>query len=219
MQGRNPIRPPQKGDGQTLEVKHIFPTLGEGPNAGTPAVFVRLGGCNLACDFCDTDFENFKSMPLGGILGSVRELAGKHIKLVVITGGEPFRQNIAPLCEALLAAGFRVQIETNGTLWRELPTEVEIVCSPKTTSGQYAALREDLLPRVTALKFIVSAQHPHYRDVGEVGQSSRGIPVYVQPMDEYDAAKNAANTALALQLAQLRGYRLSLQTHKMLGIP
>ncbi|CAN0594227.1 unnamed protein product, partial [Ectocarpus sp. 12 AP-2014] len=59
MFGDNPIRPPEKGDGLHLMVKQIFKTLqGEGPHVGTPSIFVRLGGCNLACDFCDTEFEN-----------------------------------------------------------------------------------------------------------------------------------------------------------------
>lgn len=220
MQGKNPIRPPENGDGRILEVKGIFATLqGEGPYAGQPAVFVRLGGCNLACAFCDTDFEGFSAMPLADIVRQVQVLAGDSCRLVVITGGEPLRQNIAPLCEQLLAASFQVQIETNGTLWRELPEEVEIVCSPKNTNGGYHRLREDLLPRVNALKFIVSKHNAQYSDIGDVGQGTYPIPVYVQPMDEYDEVRNAANAAYATLLAQKHGYRLSLQLHKTLGIP
>jgi organic radical activating enzyme len=138
--------------------------------------------------------------------------------LVVITGGEPLRQNIAPLCEALLAHGLRVQIETNGTLWRELPAAVNVVCSPKVTDGRYHPLRPDLLARVDALKFIVTADAGEYHTVGEVGQAGTSIPVYVQPMDEVDPARNSKNIAHALALAQTHGYLLSLQTHKMLGI-
>lgn len=223
MYGKNPIRKPEKGDGQQLGVKHIFPTLqGEGLYAGWPSVFVRLGGCNLACNFCDTDFEDFEPMELPELLARVRKLAlneqGQRVRsLVIITGGEPLRQNIAPLCEALLAEGFMVQIETNGTLYRELPAGVDIICSPKNTSGHYALLRGDLLSRVSALKFIISAQDAHYSRVPDVGQGA-DVPVYVQPMDEYDPARNAANQALAVSLAMQYGYRLSLQTHKMLGI-
>ncbi len=219
MFGNNPIRPPEQGDGTSLKVVAIFPTLqGEGPFAGHPSVFVRLGGCNLACDFCDTEFEDFRVMPTDAILAEVVTLTASVRDLVVITGGEPLRQNIRLFCEALLARGLRVQIETNGTLWRDLPPEVDIVCSPKVSGGHYHPLRPDLLARVSALKFIISATHPDYRTVGEVGQSIRNIPVYVQPMDEGDVAKNAANQALALELAMAHGYRLSLQTHKLLGI-
>lgn len=219
MFGNNPIRPPEQGDGTALKVVSIFATLqGEGPFAGHPSVFVRLGGCNLACDFCDTEFEDFLVMPLDDILEQVVTLAASVRDLVVITGGEPFRQNIRPLCDALLARGLRVQIETNGTLWRDLPQEVDIVCSPKVSGGHYHPLRPDLLARVSALKFIISAHHPDYRAVGEVGQAATKIPVYVQPMDEGDEVKNAANRAHALTLAQTHGYRLSLQLHKLLEI-
>jgi len=216
MYGKNPLRPPEKGDGSTLDVQHVFATIqGEGPYAGVPAVFIRLGGCNLACTFCDTEFESFRKMELEGIVARVKELVGSA-RLIVITGGEPLRQPIAPLCEALLEAGFKVQIETNGTLWRELPEAVEIVCSPKNTGSGYFPVRADLLSRINAFKFIISAEQSGYGDVSDVGQG--GIPVYVQPMDEYDEAKNEANLALAMQLSQRHGYRLSLQLHKIIGV-
>ena len=219
MFGDNPKRPPETGDGQVLKVVEIFPTLqGEGPFVGQPSIFVRLGGCNLACGFCDTEFEKFSEMTLDALLVQVEKLTAGIRDLVVITGGEPLRQNIVPLCEALLTQGLRVQIETNGTLWRPLPEEVNIVCSPKVTDGKYHALRPDLLARVDALKFIVSADDVEYRTVGEVGQKGTTIPVYVQPMDAYEPTKNQANLAHAVQLAQTHGYRLSLQTHKLLGI-
>ncbi len=219
MFGKNPIRPPEKGDGSVLKVVEVFPTLqGEGPFVGHPSVFVRLGGCNLACDFCDTEFEAFQDMGLEALVLEVEAQSAGLRDLVVITGGEPFRQEIGPLCVALLAKGLRVQIETNGTLWREIPEGVHIICSPKMSGGQYHPLRPDVLARADALKFIVSATHPDYREVAEVGQAAHGTPVYVQPMDEYDEAKNTANRAHALKLAMEHGYRLSLQTHKMLGI-
>lgn len=224
MRGRNPKRPPEQGDGALLQVQEIFATLqGEGLFTGWPAVFVRLGGCNLACNFCDTEFESFTALPCSEILAEIRQKAlsqGARVRnLVVITGGEPLRQNIQPLCEALLADGFRVQIETNGTIYRKLPEGVDIICSPKAPDGRYYPIRPDLLPKIRALKFIVSAEVGAYHAVAEVGQSAANIPVYVQPMDDYDAEKNAANTAHALALAQQHGYILSLQTHKILRIP
>lgn len=156
-------------------------------------------------------------MGLAEIIKTVKVLAEDRKKLVVLTGGEPLRQNITPLCEALIAEGFKVQIETNGTLYRELPPEVEIVCSPKNTGGGYMPIRGDLLPRVNAFKFIISQNNPLYNHVGDIPMG--GIPVYVQPMDEYDETRNAENTALAIELARKHGYRLSLQLHKILGIP
>ena len=214
MKGKNPIRPPVVDDGAALAVVSIFATLqGEGPYAGWPAVFVRLGGCNLACDFCDTDFEDFAPMSVAEM---VEQVAGLKFQLVVITGGEPLRQNITPLCEALLAKGFKIQIETNGTLYRPLPPSVDIICSPKNTSGSYAPIRPDLIPRITAFKFLISESNPHYRDVPDIAASA---PVYVQPMDEDDAEKNTRNMQRATALALAGGYRLSLQLHKIVGIP
>lgn len=219
MFGKNPKRPAINGDGHILAIQEIFATFqGEGPFAGWPAVFIRLGGCNLACDFCDTEFESFYDKPLENILQTVQALAGNVRKLVVITGGEPFRQPITPLCEALLAAGFNVQIETNGTLYRPVPDAVSIVCSPKNQGSGYHSIRKDLLQRVNAFKFIISATHPGYQDVAEVGQSTFNIPVYVQPMDEYNAEKNQKNLHYTVELALKQGYRFSLQTHKIAGV-
>lgn len=212
------------GDGSSLQVKEIFPTLqGEGPYAGWPAIFIRLGGCNLACDFCDTQFEDFQPMTVLAILERVQQFAmvkgERSCELIVITGGEPLRQPIAMLCDALLESDYLVQVETNGTLFRPLPYGLDIVCSPKVTDKQYFPIRDDLLERITALKFLISATDPRYRDVPNIGQSQYNIPVYVQPMDEYDETKNKANLSRAIQLAMEKGFRLSMQQHKILGIP
>lgn len=219
MFGKNPKRPPVKGDGQALDIQEIFPTFqGEGVYTGWPAVFIRLGGCNLACNFCDTEFETFREMALEAILAEVEMGMAGYNKLVVITGGEPFRQNIAPLCDALLAKGVKVQIECNGTLFREIPSGVDIICSPKNIGHGYQPIREDLLARITALKFIISASDMAYNQVAELGQTVYNVPVYVQPMDEYDTIKNQANQARALEIAREMGYRVSLQVHKVLGV-
>lgn len=218
MLGTNPIRKPVQGDGLLLDIQSIFATLqGEGIYAGWPAVFVRLGGCNLACAFCDTEFETFNTRLLADILTEIRQLAGDVRKLIVITGGEPFLQPIEKLCSELVAAGFKVQIETNGTLYRDIDEQVDIMCSPKNTGKGYFPIRSDLLARVNAFKFIISAHNNAYAEVGEVGQRNT-IPVYVQPMDEYDSQKNRDNLKRATELAQTRGYRLSLQLHKIAGI-
>lgn len=220
MHGENPIRPPEKGDGRTLKVQEMFPTLqGEGPYVGVPAIFIRLGGCNLACHFCDTEFESFEELSIDAILAQVEALREEcAASLIVLTGGEPLRQNVAPLCEALLAQGLKIQIETNGTLMRPLPEAVEIICSPKMSDGNYHPVRDDLLARCQGVKFIVSASDALYRDVLDVGQSAHNVPTYVQPMDEGNEAKNKANRAHAVELCMKHGYRLSLQTHKILGI-
>lgn len=224
MFGKNKIMKPEIHLGDNLDVQEIFPTLqGEGPYAGYPAVFIRLGGCNLACDFCDTEFESYHNFSLVEILNQIQKLAqnsdGKIIrKLVVITGGEPMRQPIEKLCAGLIKLNFLVQIETNGTIFRELPAEIKIICSPKISNGKYHQIRPDLLPHINAFKFIISKSHANYGDVTEVGQTKFNIPVYVQAMDECNETKNRANLEYATEICQQHGYLFSLQIHKILKI-
>ncbi len=223
MFGNNPILSPKKTDGKNLDVQEIFATFqGEGIFTGFPSIFIRLGGCNLACKFCDTEFDSYKNFSLQKIVAKTKKLAEKnHLRthsLVVITGGEPFRQNIIPLCEELLKDNFQVQIETNGTLFQDLPDRVNIVCSPKNPTGKYYPIRADLLPKISAFKFLISAGNKKYSFVPDVGQNQYQTPVYLQPIDEYDQNKNEKNRKLTIKLANKNGCRLSLQTHKFWGI-
>ena len=225
MFGNNKILKIEQHAGDFLDIQEIFPTLqGEGPFVGQGAIFIRLGGCNLKCNFCDTEFDNFKNFSLAEILQKVVEFSknsqGKVVrKLVVITGGEPMRQPIEKLCQELISLNFLVQIETNGTIFRELPHQVKIICSPKISNHQYHFLRPNILSRIDALKFIISASNQDYFEVAEVGQSSReGIAIYVQPMDEYDEKKNQNNLQKCLDLCLQNGYFLSLQIHKIVGL-
>ncbi len=223
MFGQNPKRAAIFNDGTTLEIKSIFRTIqGEGPFVGMPAVFIRLGGCNLACNFCDTDFEDFNILTINSIIEEVKKLT-INIKLVVITGGEPFRQPIELLCHKLINLDYIVQIETNGTLYRNLPDKVHIVCSPKVTKNGtrkngYSLLRDDLLSRINAIKFLVAKNIPEYSNIPEVGQSKYNIPVFIQPMDQNNPLLNKQNEKLAIDLALKYGHRLSIQIHKILGI-
>ena len=224
MFGKNKILKPENHDGLHLDVQEIFPTLqGEGPYVGYPSVFVRLGGCNLACEFCDTEFDSYKNYSLEKIINEVEKLSknldGKIVrKLVVITGGEPFRQPIERLCEELIKLNFLVQIETNGTLFRELHPQVKIICSPKISNGKYYQIRPDLLSRIDAFKFIISKTNKDYSDISNAWKSQKQIPVYLQPMDEYDEVKNQDNLEYCLELCQKYGYLFSLQLHKILKI-
>ncbi len=225
MLGKNPKRPPEQGSGDIIKVQEIFSTIqGEGPNAGVPAVFIRLGGCNLACDFCDTQFESFSEQSLEKIIEKIKTLSlnsknKRTYHLVVITGGEPLRQPIEKLCKTLLENKFQVQIETNGTLFRDLPKKTEIICSPKNSGNGYGRIRPDLLEKITAFKFIISKNKKEYSSVPEVGQGEFNIPVFIQPMDELDKGKNRENLECTLNLAKETGYRISLQQHKIMGIP
>ena len=241
MFGTNPPRKQElQHDGQRLWVQEIFYTLqGEGPFAGHPAVFVRLCGCNLTCYFCDTDFESSDWRPdldeIAETMAKVTE--GKPAcRLVVITGGEPFRQNIAPLVGRLLAAGHVVQIESNGTLFVDLPwgPDLHVIVSPKT--GQ---LHARLVPYISALKYVLKAGEidggdglprglarvdarglacVRERGPGDLLENRGDLPIYVMPMDERDVVLNDANRAVCRDVALEFGYRLTLQMHKLIDV-
>jgi 7-carboxy-7-deazaguanine synthase len=218
MFGNNPKLPFEKGDGASLKIHSIFETIqGEGPYSGHQAIFIRLSGCNLACKFCDTEFDNYKVLEVQDILKKIKSF--KQIKpLIVITGGEPFRQNIAPLCKLLIMHNFNVQVETNGTLYLDIPNEIELVCSPKISNSRYNIIRDDVLKQTIAIKFLISSHSANYYDISEVGQKKHGIPVYVQPMDEYNNTINQKNLILAQEVAKKHNAILSLQLHKILNI-
>jgi 7-carboxy-7-deazaguanine synthase len=212
-------------------VKEIFYTLqGEGANAGRAAVFCRFAGCNLwtgreqdrrtaVCTFCDTDFvgtdgEGGGKFATADALADAVAAAWPHAevstalppyRLTVITGGEPLLQLDAPAIDALHARGFEIAVETNGTVSR--PPGIDWLCvSPKAEAPLALTAGDELklvFPQTSAPpeKF-ASLDFTHF---------------FLQPMDGPDRERN---TRLALEycLAHPR-WRLSLQTHKILGIP
>lgn len=205
-------------------VKEIFYTLqGEGTHAGRPAVFCRFAGCNLwsgreadrakaVCQFCDTDFVGVTGDG-GGRFTTAPELAtacraaaeGSGCDYVVLTGGEPMLQVDGDLIDALHAAGFTIAIETNGTL--PVPREIDWICvSPKAGADLQQRSGDEL-----KLVFPQSGLDPE--PLLELAFANR----YLQPMDGPDVA---VNTQKAVAYCRANpGWRLSLQTHKLLGIP
>jgi len=227
MYGKNALLKQDLTRPNELRVKEIFYTIqGEGPRSGQPAVFVRLGGCNLRCFFCDTDFET--GIRVVSPLSIVHAVQGYHTNLVVITGGEPLLQDLTPLCAMLIENGFIVQIETAGTVWVPgLPDAVEIVCSPKTGS-----VHPEIALRCRHWKYIIRAAEvsetdglPEYSTqiddhVAPVYRAKQGI-IYVQPMDEGaedGAGETRLNLRAAVQSCMEFGYHLSLQVHKIAGV-
>jgi 7-carboxy-7-deazaguanine synthase len=216
-------------DDGSLDVVDVFDTFqGEGPFAGTPAVFVRLAGCNLTCPGCDTDYTSRRSrFYKTDLLNPIRRL--RSFGLVVLTGGEPFRQNIGPLTELLIDDGYSVQVETNGTYYLyKFPyksDQVSVVVSPKTP-----AINPSLLPYVHSYKFILKAGFVDQKDglpfrtLGRENSVARPpvhFPksgVFVQPADEQDPIENEKNLHAAMESCRRFGYRLSLQLHKQLGL-
>ncbi len=211
-------------------VKEIFYTLqGEGAQAGRPAVFCRFAGCNLwsgreadrttaICQFCDTDFVGTDGTG-GGKFATADQLAEAIARCwpdiqqgfsqgrpyAVCTGGEPLLQLDAALIEALHARGFEIAIETNGT--QPAPEGIDWICVSPKAGTELAITRGD------ELKLI-------YPQAGAMPESFSELNFhhfFIQPMD---GAQREANTQAAVSycLAHPR-WRLSLQTHKLLGIP
>jgi 7-carboxy-7-deazaguanine synthase len=217
-------------------VKEIFYTLqGEGANAGRAAVFCRFAGCNLwtgrerdrhraVCQFCDTDFVGVG--PDGGRFDTPEGLAeavaarwreGVGVSatdsaaagarpLVVCTGGEPLLQLDEPAIAALHAVGFEVAVETNGT--QPAPAGLDWVCvSPKANAPLVLTAGDEL-------KLVYPQRQPEAQPERFAELPFRHL--YLQPMDGPDVAANT-RAAIAYCLAHPR-WRLSVQTHKVVGI-
>ena len=218
---------------------------GEGPFVGRPAVFVRLAGCDLQCPECDTDYTTDRKR-LGkddlGLLTIKREW--KPNNLIVLTGGEPFRQNIRPFVQDMLYFGREVQIETNGTIYPEVdppfPFAAErltIVCSPKTPT-----IHPKLERWIKAYKYILDADHvaddglplTTLGNTTGVARPYKGFDgeVFVQPcepivqpsglheMELHEATESIhrRNMQACVESCMKHGYRLSLQIHKILNL-
>jgi len=202
----------------TYTVKEIFYTLqGEGANTGRPAVFLRFAGCNLwsgreedrtkaVCQFCDTDFVGGSKFASAELLATTAaaEWRGEGEPFVVCTGGEPLLQLDIALIEALHRHGFAIAIETNGT--RPAPPRIDWICvSPKANAPLVQT-------RGNELKVV-------YPQEGMVPENLARLEFdhfFVQPMDGPALERN---TELAARYClEHPRWRLSLQTHKLLGI-
>jgi 7-carboxy-7-deazaguanine synthase len=210
----------------TYTVKEIFYTLqGEGANTGRAAVFCRFAGCNLwtgreqdradaVCQFCDTDFVGLDG-PGGGRFSSAEQLAAAVAatwparevgpRFVVCTGGEPLLQLDPALIQALHEQGFEVAVETNGTI--QPPPGIDWLCVSPKAGAELRVSEGDELKLV-------------YPQSGVEPENVEGLEFrhfFLQPMD---GPEREANTAAALHYCLTHPrWRLSLQTHKLLGIP
>lgn len=210
-------------------VKELYYTLqGEGAQTGRAAVFCRFAGCNLwsgreedraeaVCQFCDTDFVGMDG-PGGGRFASASELAtavracwdaqaapDSGTPYVVCTGGEPLLQLDAALVEALHAAGLEVGVETNGTI--AAPPGLDWICVSPKAGAELLQTRGDELKLV----FPQDGAEPHRYEGLDFAH------FFLQPMDgPYQSANIASATAWCRARPR---WRLSLQTHKLIGIP
>jgi len=209
----------------TYTVKEIFLTLqGEGGQAGKAAVFCRFAGCNLwtgreqdrhkaVCTFCDTDFIGTDGEG-GGKFRTPDDLAdaveaawtgGPNDRLVVCTGGEPLLQLDTPAINALHARGFMIAVESNGTV--EAPSGIDWICiSPKADAPVVQTQGQEL-------KLV----YPQDKALPERFADLDFERFYLQPMDGPDRDRNT-QLAVAYCLSHPQ-WRLSVQTHKYLGLP
>lgn len=243
MRGYNNIRNATK-DPDRLQVQDVWLTVqGEGPYIGMHAIFIRLTGCNLKCHFCDTKWndEDDRHMTAQDLLERVCDIAASvhyPVQLVVITGGEPLRQNLDKLARDLLANNFMIQVETAGTYWQDWLdcNGVTIVVSPKTQSV-HPLIREnthhwkyviqagevddgDGLPSVGTQRDLLDGRNsPQDRKGGPPMRPPARATVWLSPCDTGDYALNQANRHLVGKLALIHGYRPTLQAHKLWDLP
>jgi 7-carboxy-7-deazaguanine synthase len=194
-----------RDDGQVLQINEIFYSIeGEGLRVGQPTTFVRLSKCNLRCFFCDTEFDSYTELSIEEI---VEEVKRHSASWVCFTGGEPLGQNLVPLAQALRAEGFRLHIETNGTV-DPVPELLDLIehwtVSPKRrtiTAG---------LTRITELKYVVGKA---FRE--EHVSEDRAEYIYLQP-----ESSEPRYTQKALEiLTRHPEWRLSCRVHKIIDLP
>lgn len=191
-------------DSKKYGVNEIFYSLqGEGFHTGTPAVFVRLSGCNLRCPFCDTDFSASRPMTADEVAAEVTRYPSRH---VILTGGEPLLQADEALLRALHAAGRSVHVETNGTL--PLPDGAQrfdwVTCSPKEGSEPVLGSED-----IDELKVVLTDTVDPERWASRFHTAR----LFLQPC-------SCRNTSAVVDYIKKHpNWRLSLQTHKYIDIP
>ena len=192
---------------KTYRVNDIFYSLqGEGHNTGRAAVFVRFSGCNLHCPFCDTDFSRFETLTAPEIIRRMQAFTpqGEDSPIVVLTGGEPTLQVDSDLLDAIHAAGFPfIAMESNGT--KEPPNGLDwLTVSPK----ENVSVRQ-----CSELKVLFN---------GTDEPDDQGIQAtyyYLQPLDTGNEAENRRMVDGCIEYIKAHPrWRLSLQTHKLIGI-
>ena len=222
-------------------VNHIFYSLqGEGRNTGRAAVFIRFAGCNLRCGFCDTEFDEYREMSSEEILDAVKALVpstqtplpcggAENRLLIVLTGGEPTLQVDEAFVELLHGHGYEVAMESNGT--RPAPRNLDWLCvSPKMGQGAWGEEQENRrMPDEIKLVFdehtdpeavLLRLAPSCVSSVASALRPSGSLPLlYLQPCDTGDERRNKAITQQCVDYIKAHPqWRLSLQTHKLIGI-
>ena len=192
-------------------IVEIFHSVqGEAFHAGVPHVFIRFGNCNLRCEWCDTDFLSYEEMSLEEIVSIV---LGYNCERVIFTGGEPCLQDLETIGRELKNHGINLSVETNGTI--AVPDIIDWVCvSPKDQLYPNVSIKQR---RGDELKVVYCGQ-----DMSMYDELKQGfIHSFIQPcyMENNSIEENGRSFSLVEDLVKKTpGWRLSLQTHKWMGV-
>lgn len=197
---------------KSYPIVEIFNSVqGEGYHTGTPSIFIRFGGCNLQCSWCDTDFSKWDKMTVSEIM---EVLSKWDTKRVIFTGGEPAMQKLRPLSDELHSKGYNIAIETNGTIELEDGLVDWICVSPKDMLYPEFSIKQR---KGNELKVVYTGQ-----DLGMYDNLKDGFEnLFLQPC--YDEAKDPGTNGKTFHstfdmVMQNPGWNLSLQTHKWMGV-
>ncbi|MDO5510163.1 MAG: 7-carboxy-7-deazaguanine synthase QueE [Weeksellaceae bacterium] len=208
----NPQQQTALQEGQMLPVMEHFYTLqGEGAHTGLASYFIRIGGCDVGCHWCDVK-ESWDATrhPLTAI-HDLAQTAAKYCKTIVLTGGEPTMWNLEPLTKQLHDLGCKIHIETSGAY--PLTGHIDWICvSPKKT----ALPRPDILQKANELKCIIYNRHDFQFAEQYAAQVSPSCELYLQP--EWSKSQQITPEIIEYILKNPK-WKISLQTHKFLNIP
>ena len=229
---------PSSDRGRMLPVNELFETIqGEATWTGTPSVFVRLQGCDVSCPWCDTkhtwsldpakevalsamlskldDDEKYSLVGIDTLVAMVKRYRAKH---VVITGGEPCMHDLMPLTTRLIEQeGRSVQIETSGTEEIRCHHRTWVTVSPKFHMPGGKEVQIEMLNRADEIKMPVGRPADIAQLTTALGQlkqrTSREIPIWLQPL-----SMNKKATELCIAIATANNWKLSIQTHRFIGV-
>jgi 7-carboxy-7-deazaguanine synthase len=217
----------------TYLVNEIFETLqGEATFTGTPSVFIRLQGCEVGCHWCDTKhtwaIEHTKTIPIADMMGKTQDaptaspMSVKDIldilktfraRHIVITGGEPAIYNLNPLTAELYLEGYSIQLETSGTHVIECHPSVFITVSPKVgMAGGFEVLQE-CLEMADEIKYPVGKLKDVEILKSQILTNCFTENIWLQPLSQ-----NNTSTKICVEQATINGWRVSIQTHKFIGM-
>lgn len=200
---------------KSYRINDIFYSLqGEGHNTGRAAVFIRFAGCNLRCPFCDTEFDSYREMETDELMAAIADYPARF---VVLTGGEPTLQVDEDFIDQLHLHGYEVAMESNGTC--PAPSNLDwLTVSPKQGHSVNKACKSHAPNEIKIIFDGITDPEVLMSQIGSLPSPNAPL-LYLQPCDTGNAAQNARllHDCIAY-IEEHPQWRLSLQTHKLIGI-